>query len=375
LHFETLLPAGGGLPGGIISLPDNQGEIMRIPYRIFALLTGAALAVAVGFSGRAAAQSLPVLDVVVGNNFGHLPMFVGVEKGLFKKHGVDVRLKVVNTGTDMVNAMQKREVQVGDMSVTTFLKARHAGDPFRVIGIIMSDATRSNADEPLAIVARKDSGVRKVEDLKGKRVGLAKAQTSDEYFKMVLARRGMKYEEVAIENIMAPPALAPALKEGKVDAVVSWEPYNTAVLEQVPGSYVVVRGGGHLSYIMVATAHEPTIANNPQALRSFVAGLAEASQYTRKNRGEAVEIFAKWVPGIDLAVGKKAIQHISYDPRVSPPVMHAFEAAEDDVLKNTLQGAARLNVPDQFALKFLSEIEKAYPQYFDDLPPLKGASR
>ena len=263
---------------------------------------------------------MPKVDVVIGNNFGHLPMFVGVEKGLFRKHGLDVRLKVVNTGTDMVSAMQKREVQIGDMSVTTFLKARHAGDPFRVIGIIMNDATRDNADEPLAIVARKGSGVGKVEDLKGKRVALAKGQTSDEYFKMVLSRRGMKYEDVTIENIMAPPALAPALKDGKVDAVVSWEPYNTAVLEQVPDSYVVVRGGGHLSYVMVATAHEPTIQGNPQLLRGFVAGLAAASQYTRKNREEAVEIFARWVPGTDLAVAKKAIQHISYDPRISRAV-------------------------------------------------------
>src|SRR5438067_8499053 len=134
-----------------------------------------AAVVALTVSGCAFAQALPAIDVVIGNNFGHLPMFVAVEKGFFKKHGVDVRLKVVNTGTDMVTAMQKREVQVGDMSVTTFLKARHAGDPFRVIGIIQSDATRANADEPLAIVARQGSGVSKVEDLKGKRVGLAKA--------------------------------------------------------------------------------------------------------------------------------------------------------------------------------------------------------
>ncbi|MGZ5584963.1 MAG: ABC transporter substrate-binding protein [Usitatibacter sp.] len=323
------------------------------------------------------AQPLPVLDVVVGNNFGHLPMFVGVEKGFFKAHGVDVHLKVVNTGTDMVNAMQKREVQVGDMSVTTFLKARHAGDPFRVIGVIQNDATRSNADEPLAIVARKGSGIRPgaIEDLKGKRVGLAQAQTSDEYFKMVLARRGMKYGDVTIVNIMAPPALAPALKEAKVDAVVSWEPYNTMVLDQVPESYAVIRGGGHLSYIMVATAHEPTIAASPELIRNFVAGLAQASQYTRKNRDEAVEIFAKWVPGLDLAVGKKAIRHISYDPRVSKPVMQAFEAAEDDVLKNTLKGAARLDVPQQFASSSLAQVEKAYPEYFSDLPPLPAGSR
>src|SRR5712692_9906470 len=220
---------------------------MEISCRRSGLCAAAALACAAAFPGFAAAQSLPVLDVVVGNNFGHLPMFVGVEKGFFKKHGLDVRLKVVNTGTDMVNAMQKREVQIGDMSVTTFLKARHAGNPFRVIGLIQNDATRSNADEPLAIVARRGSGIRTIEDLKGKRVGLAQAQTSDEYFKMVLARRGMRYGDVTIVNIMAPPALAPALKDAKVDAVVSWEPFNTVVLDQVPESYVVIRGGGHLA--------------------------------------------------------------------------------------------------------------------------------
>ena len=189
---------------------------------------------------------------------------------------------------------------------------------------------------------------------------------------MVLARRNMKYEDINVENIMAPPALVPALKEGKVDAVVSWEPYNTMVLEGVPDSYVVLRGGGHLSYIMVATAHEPTIQSDPKILRNFVAGLAEASQYTRKNRGEAVEIFAKWVPNVDVAVAKKAIQYISYDPRISHPVMKAFEAAEDDVLKNTLKGAARLNIPDQFASAFLADVEKAHPEYFSDLPPVPG---
>jgi ABC-type nitrate/sulfonate/bicarbonate transport system substrate-binding protein len=169
---------------------------------------------------------------------------------------------------------------------------------------------------------------------------------------------------------MAPPALAPALKEGQVDAIVSWEPFNTVVLDQVPESYTVVRGGGYLSYIMVATTHEPTLAANPQVIRNFVAGLAEASQYTRQHRDEAVEIFAKWVPGLDVQVGKKAIQHISYDPRVSKPVMQAFEAAEDDVLKNTVKGGQRLNVPDQFATSYLAEVEKAYPEYFSDLPAL-----
>ena len=312
------------------------------------------------------------MEAVIGNNFGHLPMFVGVEKGLFRKHGVDLKLKVVNTGTDMVNAMQKREVQIGDMSVTTFLKARHDGSPFTVVGLIMNDATATNADDPLAIVARKDSGIRRVEDLKGKRVGLARGQTSDEYFKMVLSRRGMKYEDVRIENIMAPPAIAAALAQGKVDAVVSWEPFNTMALESAKDSYVVLRGGGHLSYIMVATVHDPMLRNDPKTVQNFVNGLAAASHYTRMNRQEAVEIFAKWVPNVDRNVAQKAVQHIKYDPRVSSASLKAFDNAQGDLLKLTLKpGTKPLRITDVVLASYTQAAEKAHPEYFADLAPLK----
>jgi len=45
------------------------------------------------------------------------------------------------------------------------------------------------------------------------------------------------------------------------------------VLEQAAESYVVVRGGGHMSYIMVATTHEPTLKTSPEVVRNFVAAL------------------------------------------------------------------------------------------------------
>src|SRR3990172_5353337 len=116
-------------------------------------MTAASIAVVVAGGWATTPQPPVAVDAVIGNNFGHLPMFVGGEKGLFKKHGVDLKLKVVSTGTDMVNSMKKREVQIVDMSVTTFLKARHGGDLFTVIALIMNDATTALADDPLAIVA------------------------------------------------------------------------------------------------------------------------------------------------------------------------------------------------------------------------------
>ena len=184
-------------------------------------------------------MALPKLDVVIANNFGHLPMFIGAEKGFFKQQGVDASFKVVDTGTDMVNALHRGEAQVGDMSTTTYLKAVHAGEPFKVIGLIMNDATRDNCDDPLAIVTKKGRGIEpgKVTDFKGKKIGLARGQTSDEFFKMVLRRAKMKYEDLTVENIWSQFGLAPALAEGKVDAIVTWEPYVTQALTQVPDSY------------------------------------------------------------------------------------------------------------------------------------------
>jgi ABC-type nitrate/sulfonate/bicarbonate transport system substrate-binding protein len=315
---------------------------------------------------------LPKLDVVIGNNFGHLPMFVGAEKGFFKAHGVDAKMLIVDTGTDMINAMNDGRAQIGDMSTTSFLKAVHAGSPFKVIGLIMNDARRDNCDDPLAIVTRKGRGIEagKLAELKGKTIGLARGQTSDEYFKMVLRRNNLKYDDVTIENIWSQFGLAPALAEGKVDAIVSWEPYITQVLTQVPDSYPVIRAGQYMSYVMVCTAHIPTVETKPHLVKAIAAGLAQSSHYTRQHREEAVEIFARMVPKTDVAIGKKAVHHISFDPRMSPAVLRAFENAENEVLMNTLKGAPRLDVPDLFRPQFMAEVEKQHPEYFADLPKL-----
>ena len=59
---------------------------------------------------------LPRLDVVIGNNFGHLPMFIGAEKGFFAKHGVDAKMLVVDTGTDMKHSFRLFVISQRQMS-------------------------------------------------------------------------------------------------------------------------------------------------------------------------------------------------------------------------------------------------------------------
>ena len=274
----------------------------------------------------APAQTPPKLEFVIVDNLGHLPMIVGAEKGIFKQHGVDVRLKIVKSGTEIVNALKNKEVQGGNMSVTTFIKGRQGGEPVSVFALAMNDATRANADDPLAIIARKDSGIKAgdIKSLKGKKVGVWFEQTPDEYLKIALSKAGLKKGEVELVNITSNPALVPNLAEGKLDAVVSLEPWNTLILDKVPGSYVVKRGGGYMSYMMVSTFQDAVIKAQPDLVEKFAIGLAASAQAVRQNRDEAIEIFAKVVPGVDVAIAKKAVKHINYDPRISKASMQAF---------------------------------------------------
>ncbi len=85
---------------------------------------------------------------------------------------------------------------------------------------------------------------------------------------------------------------------------------------------------------------------------------------------QAVEIFAKWVPGVNLEVARKAIQHISFDPRMSRESLRAFENAQNDLLKLTIKNARPLTITDVVLTRFTEAAQKAHPEYFSDLPPL-----
>ena len=318
----------------------------------------------------ALAQTPPKLDFVIVDNLGHLPMIVGAEKGIFKQHGVDVQLKIVKSGSEIVKALKANEVQGGNMSVTTFIKGRQGGEPVTVFALAMNDATRANADDPLAIIARKGSGIKTgdIKSLKGKKVGVWFEQTPDEYLKIALSKAGLKPADLELVNITNNPALVPSLAEGKVDAVVSLEPWNTLILDKVPGSYIVKRGGGYMSYMMVSTFQDTLLKAQPELVEKFALGLAASAYAVRQNRDEAIEIFAKVVPGVDVAIAKKAVKHINYDPRISKASMTAFDSAQNELIKLGSGSAdKKLTLPNVVLTDYMKKVEKDHPEYFKDL--------
>lgn len=97
------------------------------------------------------------------------------------------------------------------------------------------------AEARYRIIARRSSGVRKVEDLRGKKVA-ATVNTSSLYFlREMLRKAGMQLDTDAHFVNMEGPAMPAALKRGDVDAIAMWEPHAQNSFEALGSDAVVLQ--------------------------------------------------------------------------------------------------------------------------------------
>jgi len=309
--------------------------------------------------GVLTAVASPVLAIA------HTPSFVGVEKGLFLKYGLDLKLKILGSGQEVVKALQAGELQFGAAAYSNYPIALERGLKTKLVVGVIGDATSLFYDENLAVVARPGSGIRTPQDLVGKRVGLVVGGTGDEYLRALLKKHNVPVERLQLLNVPAGNQLA-ALQNATVDAVSAWEPFPTLALEKVKDSTLVARGGNILGYYILMQAPDELIRNRPEVVERFVLGYAAASHWTRQHPDEAAEIATRWIPGLDWALAKKAIRYVNFEPRISRLSLQAF----DDNLKVLIDNKKiRAPIPrDQaFEPRFIEKAMREHPQLFSDL--------
>jgi ABC-type nitrate/sulfonate/bicarbonate transport system substrate-binding protein len=313
----------------------------------------------------ARAQAPTPLAAAVGGNMNHVPSFVGVEKGIFLKHGIDLKLKVLATGQEMSKALQAGEVQIIGSAFSNYPVAVERGMAAKGVVGMMGDRSGRYSDEPISVWTRKGSGVRKIEDLAGKRVGLAIGGTGDEYLTVLLKKKGVARDKVTFLNV-PPGNTVSTLQGGSVDAVATWEPFGSLVEAKVPDAVLVARGGGHISYYINMAIVTELIDKSPDVVERYVIGVAEATQYTRKNLDEAAEIATRWAPGLEAAVARKALRHMTFDSRITP---HTVAAWEENVRLLVEQKKLRAALPWQqgIELRFIEKVARSHPHLFADL--------
>jgi len=332
--------------------------------RVFGAVAAIAVAMVVMTAG---AQQPAPLAAAVGGNVNHVPSFVGVEKGIFLKHGIDLKLKVLGTGQEMAKALQAGEVQIIGSAFSNYPVAVERGMAAKGVVGMLGDRTARHSDAPISVWTRKGTGITRIEELAGRKVGLPVGGTSDEYLAVLLAKKGVARDKVTFLNV-PPGNLLSTLQNGSVDAAAVWEPIGTMIQAKIPDAVLLARGGGHISYFINMAVRTDVIDKSPDVVERYVIGVAEASQYTRKNPDEAAEIATRWVSGLDAAIAKQALRHVTFDPRITP---HTIAAWDENV--RTLVEQKKLRAPlawqQGIDMRFIEKVMKSHPQLFSDLKP------
>jgi ABC-type nitrate/sulfonate/bicarbonate transport system substrate-binding protein len=155
------------------------------------------------------------------------------KEDLLGKRGWSVEYSIVaGAPGPLLNQLAAKNVDAIDMSFALAAKAFEDGVPFKVTGVATAVLG--------AIVARKDAGISKVEDLKGRKVAaIVGTSTFFDIRALILKGYGMDLQkDVQLITATAPPDMATMLAKKDVDAIIAWQPITDSVVFRGDGVYL-----------------------------------------------------------------------------------------------------------------------------------------
>ena len=322
----------------------------------------------------ALASSVAAQDLRVGaaTNVGGMVVFVAQDKGFFAKNGVDAKVVTRNTGPALTKSLRAGEIDFAPAAFTNLPAALERGLDLRgVVGYVGSSYSKSTSDQMIGIAARPGTGIRKIADLKGRKVGVAFGGTGDLYMRTLLKRNGININDVNRINVR-PPSFVSIFDSGGVEAIVAWEPSLTRLLDKVPGSTIVVRGGDYVCFCAVMHGTPKTVYGNRARTQKFVNAMAEAAAFVRdpKNADEVATIGARFIRGMSADLVKRTLKHVVYDPRLGKNTAKAFNFSVEQLIAQ--KKMKKPYDPSKYLeLSFINKTIRDHPEWFRDLPPAK----
>src|SRR5258705_12111638 len=175
-------------------------------------------------------------DVVrLGNlKFAHYGA-VSHMKEVCPKHGVRLEEPMFAKGLDIVPGIIAGEIDLAASALDGAIAGRASGAPVFVVAGFAKGGAR--------IVARKDSGVTKLSDLKGKKVGTARGGAQELLLYAELDKVGLTWSDQSGKDVrilfLAYADLNQALQSGQLEAISQSEPQSTQAIRQGYGVELV----------------------------------------------------------------------------------------------------------------------------------------
>lgn len=258
-------------------------KFTRLMPLIHVAAAGFIAAGALALSSNAHAESKLRVGKAVPEAFSFVPLDVGIQKGFFKKHGLDVESISFAGDAKLQQAMAADgiDLALGSGPGMAFIAK---GSPVKAV------AAMAGPPLLLAIVVRPD-GPKTVADLKGKKVSVSTAGSLTYWLVSETARKqGWGPKGIEIQPMGAMPGQLAALKRGDIDGAIM-DVGTAFALEKKGEGRILVRFAEIKDFIIhVIFATNKSIAGRPDDLKNFLKGWFETIAYMRSHKGETVKI-------------------------------------------------------------------------------------
>lgn len=280
--------------------------------------------------------------ITIGVQDTDISAIVAYKKGYFeqvmKDEGLDAEVELVmfDAGPAIMEAFSANSLDFGCLGDQPCISAIATGCPAEIIGTYRTQKTGT------AIIARKESGISTIEDLKGKKIGLTLGSNAEHLLNIVLQDAGLTQENVEIISLEQGDMLT-TMESGQIDAAAVWEPRiqqsKEFAFRLADGEGMYDADGNKTKEIAYKYFCNPFAANtaftskNPEMTSAVLKALSMGATYTDENTEDAINILAEYT-GVDATVASASVNCEDRNVAITDEKIDAFKATIDFLISS-----------------------------------------
>lgn len=290
-------------------------RLRRRAGQAFGIIAAAALALAAFQPAHAQTAELPKELRIGYQKYGTLVILKArgsLEKRLADK-GIAVKWTEFPFGPPLLEAINVGSIDVGTVGESPPIFAQAAGADLVYVG------NEPPAPEAEAIIVPKDSPIRSVAELKGRRVVVAKGSNANYLLVKVLEKHGLKFGDIEVVYL-TPSDARSAFESNRVAAWAIWDPYLAATQNQL-GARVLADGRGAVANHQFYLSSRSYAEKHPQIVDILIDEIRKVGEWSKQNPGEVARQLAPQV-GLEQPIVELAVQRMGYGVKpVTPDIL------------------------------------------------------
>lgn len=229
--------------------------------------------------------------------------------------GVQVKWVEFPAGPQLLEGLNVGAIDVGFVGEAPPIFAQAAGAQFVYIGY---DPAAPHAE---AILVPKDSPIRSVADLKGKKVALNKGSNVHYLLLRQLEKHGLSLKDIQ-PVYLAPADGRAAFESGSVDAWAIWDPFQASAEKAAQARVLADGADGVANNYQYYLGARDYVQRNPKVIEVLFADAVERGSWLKNNISQAAQLIAPQ-QGLPVDVVELALQRYQFNVKPITPEIAA----------------------------------------------------